>query len=407
MINTLFNTLLESAPYVVLGFIIAGILKFYVPQNILQKHLGGNTTSSLLKSVGIGSILPLCSCGTIPLGIGLYRSGAAIGNIFAFMTSTPIISPVLVALSISLLGVKLTVTFIIAAIIGAFFIGFFGNHIFINTKISSNKDDSDKQYIRDTSLKRQPGSKLSQTIKWSLFDLGADVSVDVTIGLGIAALILAFLPVEWISSWLGQQDFLTLIYVIMLGIPVYACSIPSVPVVQGLLLLGATPGAAIAYMIAGPATNLGELNAIRRSMGLKPAVFYTTALFVLALAAGLITDQFVFPDYQYHAFRVQGELVVQQCCVPLIFGEGIGTTGMSAQIPLWHWPFGIILFSIILYGVYIKLKHFIVNPCKTCTWKDYSEDGLCASKCHVRRKHDYLRKVAHTARRMPDNLHSN
>lgn len=391
MINTLLNTLLESAPYVVLGFIIAGILKFYVPQNILQKHLGGRSSVSLIKSVGIGSILPLCSCGTIPLGIGLFRSGAATGNILAFMTSTPILSPVLVALALSFLGVKLTLTFILVAVVGAFAIGFVGNRVLKNAS-HGQSGSCEKQYNKSSVVKEQPKSKLSQTLKWSFFDLGADVSVDITIGLSIAALLLTFLPMEWISSWLGQQDIYTLFYVILLGIPVYACSIPSIPVVQGLLLLGATPGAAVAYMIAGPATNLGELNAIRNSMGIKTAVYYTIALVVLALAGGIITDQLVFPDYQYHAYRVQGELVVQQCCVPLIFGEGISASGVSPQIPAWHWPFGFALFGIIIYGIYIKLKHFIVNPCLTCTWKAYGKDGFCGSKCHVRRKYDFLRR---------------
>lgn len=393
MINTLFNTLLESAPYVVLGFIIAGILKFWVPPNILQKHLGGRSSASLIKSVSIGSILPLCSCGTIPLGIGLFRSGAAMGNIFAFMISTPILSPVLVALALSFLGVKLTITFVLVAILGSYAIGFVANRLFMNPKDADQKENCEKEYINGNDTKKQPKSKLSQTLKWSFFELGADVSVDITIGLSIAALLLTFLPMEWISSWLGQQDVYTLLYVILLGIPVYACSIPSIPVVQGLLLLGATPGAAVAYMIAGPATNLGELNAIRRSMGLKPALFYTIALIVLALVAGLVTDQLVFPDYQYHAYRVQGELVVQQCCVPLIFGEGIGTSGMSPQIPLWHWPFGAVLFGIIIYGIYKKTKHFIVNPCKTCNWKVYGNEGFCGSKCHVRRKYDLLNRI--------------
>ncbi len=367
-------------------------MKFWVPQNILQKHLGERSAASLIKSVGIGSILPLCSCGTIPLGIGLFRSGAAIGNILAFMTSTPILSPVLVALALSFLGVKLTITFVLVAILGSYAIGFVGNRIFESTKVPGLQESCEKQYDQGTDAKGQSKSKLLQTFKWSFFDLGASVSVDVTIGLSIAALLLTFLPMEWISSWLGQQDVYTLIYVILLGIPVYACSIPSIPVVQGLLLLGATPGAAVAYMIAGPATNLGELNAIRKSMGLKPAVYYTIALIILSLVAGLVTDQLVFSDYQYHAYRVQGELVVQQCCVPLIFGQGIGTSGLSPQIPLWHWPFGITLFGVIIYGVYIKLKHFIVNPCKTCTWKAYGKDEFCGSKCHVRRKYDFLRK---------------
>jgi len=392
MISTLFNTLLESAPYIVLGFIIAGILKFWVPADVLHKHLGKKSQTALLKSVGIGSILPLCSCGTIPLGIGLYRSGAAIGNILAFMTSTPILSPVLVALALSFLGVKLTVTFVLIAIVGSYSIGLVGNRILVNKTNADQQENCEKQYNKGINEKKISKNKILQTLKWSFFELGADVSVDVTIGLSIAALVITFLPMEWISSWLGQQDLYTLFYVILLGIPVYACSIPSIPIVQGLLLLGATPGAAVAYLIAGPATNLGELNAIRNSMGLKTSAFYASALFVLALVAGLVTDQLVFPDYQYHAYRVQGELVVQQCCVPLIFGQGIGTSGISPQIPIWHWPFGIILFGVISYGVYIKIKHFIVNPCKTCNWKVYGNDGFCGSKCHVRRKYDYLRR---------------
>jgi hypothetical protein len=151
-------------------------------------------------------------------------------------------------------------------------------------------------------------------------------------------------------------------------------------------------------MFAGPATNLGELNAIRKSMGLKPALYYASALIVIALLAGTITDQLIFPDYQYHAYRVQGELVVKQCCVPLIFGDRIGDFATTATFPLWHWPFGILLFGIITYGVLTKLKHFIINPCKTCSWKGYGKDGMCGSKCHVRRKYEMLRslkKVVH------------
>ena len=373
-----------------MGFIIAGVLKFWVPADVLHKHLGKKSPIALIKSVSIGSILPLCSCGTIPLGIGLFRSGAALGNIFAFMISTPILSPVLVALALSFLGVKLTITFILAAILGSYTIGSIANRLFNNSKDSNRQDNRERQYNQDNDSKKQPRSKLSQTLKWSFFELGADVSVDITIGLSIAALLLTILPMEWISSWLGQQDLFTLLYVILLGIPVYACSIPSIPIVQGLLLLGATPGAAIAYMIAGPATNLGELNAIRNSMGIKPTIFYASALFILALAAGLVTDHLVFPDYQYHAYRVQGELVVQQCCVPLIFGQGISTSGISPQIPVWHWPFGFVLFGIITYGLFIKAKHFFVNPCKSCNWKVYGNDGFCGSKCHVRRKYEFL-----------------
>lgn len=391
MITILYNTLLESAPYIVLGFLIAGIIRFWVPTNVLQNHLGGRTPSALFKSVGVGCVLPLCSCGTIPLGIGLFKSGAAIGNMLAFMTSTPILSPVLITISLKLLGWKLTATLVIAAIIGSFFTGFIGNRLFKNPEKEKTKENKKDNYIRKSEA-TEPKGKIAKAFKWSFFELGADVSFDILIGLGIASLLIAALPIEWISSWLGQQNITTLLYVILLGIPVYACSIPSIPVVQGLLLLGASPGAAIAYMIAGPATNLGELNAIRKSMGLRPSVFYGLALIFAALTAGLITDQFVFPDYQYHAFRVQGELVVQQCCVPLIFGDRIGDPNISIAIPSWHYPFGAVLFSIIAFGIVKKIRFFFINPCKACTWKTYGSNGTCGSKCHVRRKYEFVRR---------------
>ncbi len=395
MFTILINTLLESSPYIIFGFLIAGFIRTWVSPDILHRHLGGNKISSLLKSVGVGCVLPLCSCGTIPLGIGLYRSGAAIGNMLAFMTSTPVLSPVLVMFSLKMLGVKLTVILVLSAIIGAFLMGLAGNRFFKDSlSVKAKGKNNPRSFLpeqKDCQLKG--GNKVIEAFRWALFKLGADVSIDIVIGLGIASFLLAVLPVEWISNWLGQQDISTLVYVILLGIPVYACSLPSIAVVQGLLMLGATPGAAVAYMIAGPATNLGELNAIGKSMGRKTAVFYAVSLIVMALSAGLVTDQLIFPDYEYHAFRVQGELVVRQCCVPVIFGDTIGGTPAISTIPTWYWPFGVVLSAVIIYGAIKKIRFFFINPCKACTWKAYGAEGGCGSKCHVRRKYEFVRHL--------------
>jgi uncharacterized membrane protein YraQ (UPF0718 family) len=398
MLRILSQTLLESAPYILLGFLIAGILRFWVPRDILQRHLGGRSAGTLLKSVGVGCILPLCSCGTIPLGIGLFRSGASLGNMLAFMTSTPILSPVLIALALKMLGVKLTTTLVISSVTGAYLMGWLGNRLFhAETKKGQGKMSRAGYMPGQYHPREKPDGgtsrgKVRATLRWSFLELGSDVSVDILIGLGIASLLMAVLPLEWISRWLGQQNLSTLIYVVLLGIPVYACSIPSIAVVQGLLLLGASPGAAIAYMIAGPATNLGELNAIRRSMGTRPALFYAASLISLALLAGSLTDHLVFPDYQYHAYRVQGELVVKQCCVPVIFGEGVDRSIQTKVMPAWYYPPGMVLLSLMALGVLKKLKHFFVNPCRSCTWKAYGADGFCGSRCHIRRKYEWLHR---------------
>ena len=390
MLSILLNTMLESAPYIVLGFLIAGAVKVWVPHLTLKRHLAGRGFPSLLKSVGVGCILPICSCGTIPLGLGLYRCGAAVGNVLAFMTSAPILSPILVLFSLRLLGNKLTLVLLAAALSSSFLIGVLGNRLFGG---APGKPDDEEVACTDCDCGGKAGGweKIRECLRWSFFELGAEVSVDIVIGLGIASLILAVLPLEWISTWLGRQEISTLLYVIVLGIPVYACSVPSIPVVQGLLLLGATPGAGVAYLLAGPATNLGELNAIRHGMGWRKAVFYMFMLVVLALAAGLVTDRLVFPDYQYHAYRQQGELVVSQCCVPLMFGDAVGNRVVgNVASPAWHWPFAIILGCVVAYGVCKKLKDFFINPCTGCARIEYM-DGSCGGRCHVRRKYDLLK----------------
>ena len=105
------------------------------------------------------------------------------------------------------------------------------------------------------------------------------------------------------------------------------------------------------------------------------AAFYALSLLIMALVAGIITDQLVFPDYQYHAYRVQGELVVQQCCVPLIFGDGVGGPS-TYTIPVWHWPFGLLFGAVMILGIAKKLQFFFINPCKGCTWKSYGPNRI-------------------------------
>lgn len=140
---------------------------------------------------------------------------------------------------------------------------------------------------------------MKRATHWAFWDLGTEVSVDLLIGLTLAALVLSVLPMGWIATWFGKQDFMTLIYVILIGIPVYTCSVPSLPVVQSLLLAGMSPGAAVAYLIAGPATNLGELMVLKRQFGKRATYLFTGGLVVMSLAGGLIADHLVFANYHY------------------------------------------------------------------------------------------------------------
>ena len=378
---------IAAAPYVVLGFIIAGVLHQWVPRDLLQRHLGGRGVLTLFKGLGIGAVLPICSCGTIPLGIGLHRCGAAIGTILAFMTSSPILSPVVVLVSLKLLGGKMTLTLLGTALIGSYFIGLIGNRLFANA--TKGKSEEELQYEAEP---KKGESSFKQWFRWTFGDLGADVGFELVLGLTVATLVMAFLPLEFISQWLGSGRFISLVLIVALSLPVYTCSVPSIPIVQSLLLLGVSPGAAVVYLMAGPATNLGELNVIRANMGGKVAFYYGSALVAVALTAGLVTDYLIFADYRYLASEVDGELVVQQCCIPVLYSQTSIYAVDFSTVTFLEWVSTAILAMVVSYGTFKVVREFLANPCKSCRWRELAMKLKCAQKCHVRRKHDWLRK---------------
>ena len=384
----LINTLLTAAPYIVVGFLVAGAVHQWAPQDLLMRHLGKQGGLPLLKAVGIGSLLPICSCGTIPLGVGLYRCGAATGTVLSFMTSSPILSPVVVLVASKLLGFKLTLMLLGSALMSSFVIGWIGNRLLPNVVEQQKRNEPQFEPVP-----AKDGSPIRQWLRWSFLDLGAHVSVELLIGLSLAALVLTMLPGDTISAWLGQRSLSTLFYVILLGIPVYTCSVPSVPLVHGLLLMGATPGVAVAYMIAGPATNLGELNAIRRNMGGWTAVYYAIALLVVAMISGVAADQVFFAGYEYQAAYVQENLVIQKCCVPVIFESSSQSSFDPLSVSPLEWITGGMLLVVIVIGLTREIREFISAPCKSCLWRDYQKTNRCAAHCHVRRKHDRFKQV--------------
>ncbi len=361
------NALAQSAPYVVIGYMVAALIKEFVPLSVFLRYFRGGGIRPLLRAVGVGALLPICSCGVIPVGVGAFRCGASRGTTLAFITSGPTISPVAVLLAFSLLGPKLGFCFVVTALVGALVIGAVGNRCL---------SGADEDALRATRTKKPsaketlPGfegrsfaAKLRAAAKWAFWDLGTDISVDLLIGLSIAAGLLALLPDGWVASWLGEQRVLTLVYVIIVGIPLYTCTVPSIPVVQSLLLLGMSPGAAVAYMISGPATNLGEVNVLRRQLGGRAAVVFVGGLIAAALAGGVLTDWLVFPDYRYSPDLAHAAGAGSSCCVAPIFGGARNADwhGAFDGLSAWQMPFAAALGAAIAVGLARRGHAFVVG----------------------------------------------
>ena len=119
--------LAEMAPYLLLGFFFAGLLRAFVPKNIYKKHLAPRNMKSVVKAAALGIPLPLCSCGVIPTSVGLRREGASHGACTSFLIATPQTGVDSIAATWSLLGPFFAIVRPIAALVTAMLGGWMVN----------------------------------------------------------------------------------------------------------------------------------------------------------------------------------------------------------------------------------------------------------------------------------------
>ena len=339
------HAFLEASPYLVLGYFVAGLMKEFVSRERMTRQLGGHGVGPVARAVGAGAVLPICSCGIIPLGIGFFRNGAARGTVLAFMTSSPVISPVTVVMVLSLLGAGFLGGFAFLAIVGSLILGWAVNRITRNGP--DGREATDEATAAGGVMSR--GQRFWRGQKWAFFGMGSRVSVDLLIGIALAAAFRSVIPEEWVMRWLGTTSPWAMVVVTLVMLPIYTCSVPSIPVAQALLMVGAHPGVVLAYLIAGPSTNLGELNAIRGAMGVRSMGLYVAALLVLAIGGGWVFGQFydaaVFAgDWRMEPLPVSGE------------EHGGGHDHGGHGVALWRIPMVALVGAVIAKGIVDKFR---------------------------------------------------
>ncbi|MCL2914670.1 SO_0444 family Cu/Zn efflux transporter [Shewanella corallii] len=140
LIENFLKLFLESAPWLLLGLVLAGLLKVFVPMSWMNKQLGGHGLKTTVKAALFGAPLPLCSCGVIPAAVGLRRSGASKAATTSFMVSTPETGIDSVSVSYVLLGPFMAIVRPIAAVVSAVVAG-----------LLVGRDDDDGKPISESS----------------------------------------------------------------------------------------------------------------------------------------------------------------------------------------------------------------------------------------------------------------
>lgn len=282
--------------WLVASFLLAGILHNIISPERFQSHLGNRRVGSLMKATLSGMLLPMCSCGVIPLGIGLYYSGAWLGPTLAFMTATPIINPAAVLLAYGLLGPYIATIYLAAGFILPMLIGCLGNWLGGAEIAAPGIDDSTEMIPLEDSRANSLWEQMKDGLYWAITDLGVTVSKYVILGMLLAGFIAVAVPQGMIQDYLGNPGLISIIGITLLGAIMYVCAVGHIPFIAALVAAGAAPGVAITFLISGVATNLPEIISIYRMIGPRTVAIYTGTLVLASIGLGYLTNA-LMPDF--------------------------------------------------------------------------------------------------------------
>ena len=268
------------SPYLLLGFLIAGVLHVFVPKRFYTRYLSRDNKWSVLWAALLGIPLPLCSCGVIPTAIGLKNERASKGAVGSFLIATPQTGIDSILATFSLLGLGFAIVRPVAALVTGLCGGLLINRLVKDDNYSTSEECT-------CTIER--GNRYWRVLRYAFFEMIQDIGLRLAIGLLLAALINVAVPDEFFLTF-GSQPLLQMLVILVVAVPMYICSTGSIPIAAALMMKGLSPGAALVMLMAGPAVNMASILVVRKSLGSRFTAIYLLTIVVCSVLFGLLIN---------------------------------------------------------------------------------------------------------------------
>jgi uncharacterized membrane protein YraQ (UPF0718 family) len=285
-VNILFSSwrvMCAMAPYLLLGFLMAGLLAVFIPPEFVERHLGRRGFRQIAKAALFGIPIPLCSCSVIPVSASLRRHGASKGATISFLTSTPQTGVDSILVTYGMLGPVFAVFRVVIAFITGIITG--------GIVDAFDRDETGQGKAENCCCCHNKGEqgRIYRMFHYGFVNLPKDIGRAILVGVILSGLLSALVPPNFFADKLGL-GMGSLLVMLVLGIPFYVCSTASVPIAYALMVAGVSPGGALVFLIVGPATNAATFTTLWTLIGRRSTVLYLFAIGVCALGAGLLLD---------------------------------------------------------------------------------------------------------------------
>jgi uncharacterized membrane protein YraQ (UPF0718 family) len=311
--------LIEVLPYLAIGFLLSGLVHEFVSTSWVERHLGGGGIKPILYSTLIGTILPICCLGSLPVAVSLHRKGARLGPVLAFLVATPATSISALLVTYGLLRLKFTIFIFFAVIAMGLVMGLVGNMVKGRAKVLAPPaqqaldpvcgmnvevekaaqaeyggetyyfccshcqqafEGSPEEYLGGS---RQVAHRVKHVFKYAFVDMVKDIGPELFLGLALAALVAAVAPVgEFVGAHFGGG--LGYLFSLGFGLVMYICSTASVPLVHAFVSQGMNIGAGMVLLLVGPITSWGTILVLRKEFGGKILAIYLAIICAMSLA---------------------------------------------------------------------------------------------------------------------------
>jgi len=286
------QVLLDASIFILFGFLIAALIRAFLSSEQIVKYMGGNNFRSVFLAALFGVPLPLCSCGVVPTAMALRKQGASKAATLSFLITTPESSIDSIALTYALIDPLMTIFRPIAAFITGFIAGiaeiFFGKKETVKDAKVEHCVHCEEEHT--ASHKHTLFERLHSGLKFAFVELFTDISRWFLIGMLIAGVITFAVPTSFIESYLGS-GWSSMLIMLAVGLPLYVCATASTPIAAALILKGMSPGAALVFLLTGPATNAASFTVLTKMLGLRTAIIYIISIAVCAVLLGMALNQ--------------------------------------------------------------------------------------------------------------------
>lgn len=295
LVRTSWNILAEFAPYLLIGFSIAGLLHYCIPPKLIINQLGESNIYSILKAALLGIPLPLCSCSVIPVASSIRKIGASRGATISFLSSTPQTGVDSILATYALFGwiftiIKLTVA-LLCGVVSGVLVDIFCKHQEATT------EDLDFEHTHHTQVTQK---SINGSLRYFFVGLPLDLYKPLLIGIFIAGLINNFLPSDFFTGTFSS-GLVAFIGITLISLPLYVCAVESLPLAFAFLSAGISPGAVLVFLIVGPATNSATILSTLKIIGKRSTIIYIFTLVVIAWSAGYLMNLFL--DIEINDFK--------------------------------------------------------------------------------------------------------